>query len=386
MASVPNLPIAPAVPTPGATGALDAEGTGLDFFAQLLSGGPAMAVIAGQAATPAGEVTLRAAPSEGDTESAEGEATGSGTADIIPLLQAQSGFPVAVVPAAPASTPAPAEAVPAPQKGARLPIQAATIQAAPAELAIKPASGDDGGSEIVDAAIKAMAEKVGGKAVARAEKPGRAVTATQSHDAPVEPIATTTQPRAAEPVGARIETAIQATQPNPATFTTVSVTPQAVSPATAPAQSAVPDVAQLIAEKQLDLVNDNQWLDRLARDIARTGAGDEPLRFRLHPQTLGHLQVELTQSERGATVRLTVETEAARNILVDAQPRLAAEARAQGVRLAGTEVDLGAAGQQSGDARRNAEERPQDIVRVVSGNQSASTSSAPAEGRSDRYA
>ena len=104
---------------------------------------------------------------------------------------------------------------------------------------------------------------------------------------------------------------------------------------------AAPAIAELVVERQLDLANDNQWLDRLARDIARVRRGDEPLRFRLHPQTLGHLQVELTQSDRGATVRLTVETEAARTILVDAQPRLVAEARAQGVRLAGTEVDLG---------------------------------------------
>jgi flagellar hook-length control protein FliK len=390
MASVPNLPIAPAVPTPGATGTPDAEGLGLDFFAQLLSGGPAMAVIAGQASTPAGEVTLRAAPTDGDAEAADGEATtpdGSGTADIIPLLQAQSGFPVAVVPAAPAATPAPAEAVPAPQKGAKPPIQAATIQAAPAEPAIKPADGDDiGGSELVDAAIKAMAEKIVGKPAARTEKPGRAAPSAPSQTAPAEPTAMTTQPRAAEAVVARIETAIQPAAPNAATFTTVPVTLQPVSPAAASVQSAVPDVAQLIAEKQLDLVNDNQWLDRLARDIARAGASDEPLRFRLHPQTLGHLQVELTQSERGATVRLTVETEAARNILVDAQPRLAAEARAQGVRLAGTEVDLGSAGQHSGDARRNAEERPQDIVRVVRAGQTASTPSEPAEGRSDRYA
>ena len=73
----------------------------------------------------------------------------------------------------------------------------------------------------------------------------------------------------------------------------------------------------------------------------------------------------MSQSDRGATVRLTVETEAARNILVDAQPRLAAEARAQGVRLAGTEVDLGTAHQQGGDPRRNAEAQPQDTVRVV---------------------
>ena len=140
-------------------------------------------------------------------------------------------------------------------------------------------------------------------------------------------------------------------------------------------------------ERQLDLASDDQWLDRLARDIARAGASDEPLRFRLHPQTLGHLQVELTQSDRGATVRLTVETEAARNILADAQPRLAAEARAQGVRLADTEVDLRHRPSQQGDPRRQAEAQPQDVVRVVRATRAQfRRPSEPAAARSDRYA
>jgi len=377
MASVPNLPIAPAVPTPGAAGASDAEGMGLDFFAQLLSGGPGMAVIAGQAGAPAGEVTLRAAPAEAEADGSDGETPdGPNSADIIPLLQAQSGFPVAVAPAAPTPAAAPA----ASSTGAKLPIQIATLQALPDMQVIEPAEGDDpAGAEIVGAAVKAVVEKIVGRPVARAEKPGSAVPSVQAKEAPDAPIAATA-PRQPEPAAARVEANIQ-----PVTPISAPIAPRPVSPAAPPAQNVVPDVAQLIAERQLDLANDNQWLDRLARDIARAGAADAPLRFRLHPQTLGHLQVELTQSERGATVRLTVETEAARNILIDAQPRLAAEARAQGVRLAGTEVDLGTTSQQGGDTRRNAEDRPQDIVRVVQGGQPA-TSSAPAEGRSDRYA
>ena len=102
MASVPNLPIAPAVPTPGAPGAPDADGAAVDLFAQLLGGGPLIAVVAGPGAAPADVVTLRAAPTDDEAESADGETAPDGAtpADIIPLLQAQSGFPVAVVPAA----------------------------------------------------------------------------------------------------------------------------------------------------------------------------------------------------------------------------------------------------------------------------------------------
>lgn len=378
MASVPNLPIAPAVPTPNVPAAPEGEGAGLDFFAQLLNGGPLTTAIAD---IPADEMTLRAAPAEGEAGS-DGEAApdGSVSAEIIPLLQAQNGFPVAVVPPAQATS----------SGGGKPLAQGTTLQASP-DLAGMAGSGDGeaAGRNTVGAAVKAAIRNIVGKPDSRPGKPDGAAPAGRGQEvsaAVAEAIATAKQSRAPEVTAARIEVAVQPNAPQTLTHPVAPATPQPINPAAAPVQGAVPDVAQLIAERQLDLANDSQWLDRLARDIARAGANDEPLRFRLHPQTLGHLQVELTQSERGTAVRLTVETEAARNLLIDAQPRLAAEARAQGVRLAGTEVDLGTAGQQSGDARRNAEERPQDIVRVVSTGPSASTSSEPAEGRSDRYA
>ncbi|MGQ0659382.1 flagellar hook-length control protein FliK [Sphingosinicella sp.] len=397
MASVPNLPIAPAVPTPGVPGAPDADGAALDFFAQLLSGGPLVAIVAGLGATPAEAVTLRAAPPEGEAESAPGETApdGAAQADIIPLLQAQSGFPVAVVPVTPVAAAVQTEAAPvqmhtvpvAQPNGAKAQFQAAsTLRATPDTQAISPAGDDAAGAALVDAAVKAAVEKIGGKPAARAEKPGRATSVALPQSKSAEPAAVSITPRAPEPVVARIETAVQPAVPVSATISTISAAPQTTAPVAAPAANAAPAVADLVVERQLDLANDNQWLDRLARDIARAGATDEPLRFRLHPQTLGTLQVELSQGERGATVRLTVETEAARNLLIDAQPRLAAEARAQGVRLAGTEVDLGTATQQGGDPRRNAEAQPNDVVRIVRGTRPDTNSSAPAPGRSDRYA
>jgi hypothetical protein len=386
MASVPNLPIAPAVPIPGAVGALDPEGCAVDLFAQLLGAGPVTALVAGPGATSGDEVTLRAAPPEGDADSDDGDITDADASQpgIIPLLQAQSGFPVAVVPAAPAM-PAPISdtATPVSAAGVQLPApRQGTGQSAPDAQAIDPEA--EAGTEIVGAAVKAAVEKIAGKPAIRAGKPGRSVTASGEQAKPVETTMPATQPQQAEPVAARVEAAVQTAVRIPVAFAPEPVAPQASAPVAASSAKAVPDVAELVVERQLDIANDNRWLDRLARDIARTSAGDEPLRFRLHPQTLGHLQVELTQSDRGANVRLTVETAAARNILVDAQPRLAAEARAQGVRLAGTEVELGTSDQHNGDARRH-DAQPQNIVRVVRG-QSASNSSEPAQGRSDRYA
>jgi flagellar hook-length control protein FliK len=113
------------------------------------------------------------------------------------------------------------------------------------------------------------------------------------------------------------------------------------------------------------------------------------MRFRLHPQTLGSLHVELQQGDHGTAVRLTVETEAARQILTDAQPRLAAEARAQGVRIAETHVDLSGSGRHApGDQRRQDEARQTPLIRTARGAGSEPVGSARLSSRArlDRYA
>jgi len=145
----------------------------------------------------------------------------------------------------------------------------------------------------------------------------------------------------------------------------------------------------LAVERQLDLARDSEWLDRLARDIARAGASDTPLRFRLHPQTLGHLHVELQQGDHGTAVRLTVETEAARQLLADAQPRLAAEARAQGVRIAETHVDLSGSGRHApGEQRRqdDAHQTPQLRTARSAGEDAVASARPTRRAGLDRYA
>jgi flagellar hook-length control protein FliK len=149
-----------------------------------------------------------------------------------------------------------------------------------------------------------------------------------------------------------------------------SVMPQvlaALAPTFEPAaaiQSAAPLPAEMLAEHQLDLASDGAWLDQLARDIAGAGEEGAPLRFRLNPEMLGSLRVEIRQEQSGAAVRLTAETEAARAIIADAQPRLVAEARAQGVRIAETHVDLGG-GHASGDSRRQQSASPDPQLRTA---------------------
>ncbi len=121
--------------------------------------------------------------------------------------------------------------------------------------------------------------------------------------------------------------------------------------------------ADLAVEHQLDIAQDGQWVDRLAKDIARTAGNEGPLRFQLNPEALGRLHIEVAQSHAGTTVRMTAETEAARAVLADAQPRLIAEARAQGVRIAESSVGMNSNGQQA-DQRRQDEGRHEAFVRT----------------------
>ena len=130
----------------------------------------------------------------------------------------------------------------------------------------------------------------------------------------------------------------------------------------------------------LDLAKDGEWLDRLARDIARTANHDAQLKFQLNPEHLGSLRIELTNAADGTAIRMTADTDAARNILVDAQPRLLAEARAQGLRISESHVDLGHHGSQHG--RR--EDQFETFVRT---GQSSEEQAAPSSGGDDeRYA
>jgi flagellar hook-length control protein FliK len=155
----------------------------------------------------------------------------------------------------------------------------------------------------------------------------------------------------------------------------------------APAQ---PNLGAALADKALHLSKDGAWIDQLARDIANTSGSDGAMRFRLAPEHLGTLRVEITQSDQGAHVRLHASSEAARQALSDAQPKLVAEARAQGVRIADTQVSYGGEGSQASDSgARQRAAAPQDVplrtIRAASSTASTSASASEAR-RRDRYA
>ena len=326
---------------------------------------------------------------------------------VIPFLPVQ---PAAPAPQAPATASA---EVPIPAQSKRTPVVAAPA-GKPVKVAGEPGAGKTGlplpaiadaakdqpetatdrkEAAAVETAVKALLQRkqAPAKQVAAAPK-GRHPDTAKADAAPAQaPAPAQAQPQTQSTAPAAIQTpavtALAPEQPQPV--------PAQPAPQPAPLKAEAADGAagtrtsDLAVERQLDLARDNQWLDRLARDIARAGASDTPLRFRLHPQTLGHLYVELQQGDHGTAIRLTVETEAARQILADAQPRLAAEARAQGLRIAETHVDLSGSGREApGDRRRQDETRQNPLIRTApgAGTDAVASARSSAPARLDRYA
>lgn len=165
-----------------------------------------------------------------------------------------------------------------------------------------------------------------------------------------------------------------------------------IAPVSTPAPAARADATQMVAtptptdqmiNHHLDLAKDTQWLDTLARDIARAANNESHMRFQLSPEHLGTLKVELLNGSNGTSVKLTTETEAARQILADAQPKLVAEARAQGLRISEAQVNLGGHG---GGQRHMAEQQQPVVIRTAGGSAIAEVEQDRPGASGERYA
>lgn len=139
--------------------------------------------------------------------------------------------------------------------------------------------------------------------------------------------------------------------------------PAAPAPPTQPvnaAPSARPEAIAPPFAREISLDSDGEWLATIARDIARAADPAAPLAFRLRPEALGELRIELTRIEDSTSIRIVTETEGARAALAEGQQRLIAEARSNGVRIAETSVLLADSGtaQHHQDRRQNEPNRP----------------------------
>jgi flagellar hook-length control protein FliK len=483
MASVPNMRPTAATPAGDGTARPESEAATTPFATLLATGQPKPA--AGDAPVGAGKakpgtaqqllaalqraITGRAAPADdGGTHAADAATQGSTareavagpkagdgkdddkgdgataatpsadaaspSADLLPLIEAQSAAPVAVTP--PPVTPksdtlpsgdaspravrlamvARTAPLPTPAIDGQSAVEPSTMPAAPspgpapaqaeaqAAVAAAPAAGQPSdpkakkGAPVPAAPSGAREAKADAKAPAAANPslpqtlPAHAPAADPGQLSP-RPAADPAQAAAAAPPPPAADplAAIQTALGQLAAQALGGTAPAAADPAQpATARPGDAPVADRMMAHHLDLARDSAWLDRLARDIAGSAAADAPMRFRLHPETLGHMRVELTQGDRGTSVRLTVESDSARTIIADAQPRLVAEARAQGVRIAETHVDLagGSGGHASSDPRRQETAREPVSIRTAPaagpGGDDAPLSTR--RHRSDRYA
>ena len=397
MASIPNMRSTPlTIPTAKGAPAGDAAATGFTVELPTVPGGPCVVAPPLQAPTPVdlldGIAPEIATPDDGEDgkdgdEAAPAKAEKTPPDDVQPETAILLPFvqPLPAVPA-PLAQPAVKDAAPASLPGGAI---GKGSKAAPTpdsvDASLEETETPDPATA-TDAVMKALLQRKSPSAKQGAAKP--AATVTSKTDAALA----TAQPQQAQtpaaPVAAPAAAPLSAADvPQPA------LSPNPAQPVPAAAETAMTvdgtSATDLSVERKLDLSRDSAWLDRLARDISRAASDDSPLRFRLHPQTLGSLQVELQQGDRGTAVRMTVETETARQILTDAQPRLTAEARAQGVRIAETHVDLSGSGRHApGDQRRQDEARQTPLIRTApgAGPDAATTARSARRARLDRYA
>jgi len=152
----------------------------------------------------------------------------------------------------------------------------------------------------------------------------------------------------------------------------------ATSAPTATTGIAQPSHAEQSVTRHLDMLRDTQWLDNLAHDISQAAAQNGQLKFQINPEHLGSLAIEITHGDAGASIRMTTDNDHARAIIADAQPRLLAEVRAQGLRVADAHVDLGNQASGGGSANnRSSSEDHKPFVRTQMGTIEEASDSPP---------
>ena len=126
-----------------------------------------------------------------------------------------------------------------------------------------------------------------------------------------------------------------------------------------------------------------QWREALVDHIEtlRDAADARDTRIRLVPDALGKVDVAIRKDGDTVNVRFTTETPAARQLLVDARPQLAALAEARGLKIGQTSVDSGAhQNGAQGNAQQRAPDQPIQNRRPVRSDATATTEPAEADG------
>jgi len=107
------------------------------------------------------------------------------------------------------------------------------------------------------------------------------------------------------------------------------------------------ELPSLAPPRALDLSHSG-WFEQMARDIVDAKSKDGALTFRLMPQHLGSLEIQLSQRESGLAIEMRTSNENAAQIIASAETRLTDELRQRGVTISESSVQSGA----SGDGRQ----------------------------------
>lgn len=127
---------------------------------------------------------------------------------------------------------------------------------------------------------------------------------------------------------------------------TAPVTPSA-QPVTTPiptqpqpmAGGPVAALSTTLGQQVIDMSSGGQWIDGLAHEIAALSKGEGHGSFRLSPEHLGPMRVEIRPSDQGANVTLTVETKAAESMLIQDRNVLKADAQLASVKIGEVTVE-----------------------------------------------
>lgn len=119
--------------------------------------------------------------------------------------------------------------------------------------------------------------------------------------------------------------------------TPITLQPVALAPVlpTAP----VADLSASLGAQMVDMGVSGQWIDSLARDIAGLSANGAQGRFQINADTLGPIQVDIQQGDKGAIVALTVASDLAEQALRQDGDRLRLDAGLAAVKISEVKIE-----------------------------------------------
>lgn len=132
---------------------------------------------------------------------------------------------------------------------------------------------------------------------------------------------------------------VATTEPVEPSAATTAFAPIRVQTAIQPAQGQPLDVGATLGQQVIDMSSGSQWIDSLAREIATIAGSDGQGSFRLSPENLGPMRVDIHHGDQGAEIKLTVETDAAQQMLQQDSGKLKADAHLAAVRIADVVVE-----------------------------------------------